>query len=112
MEFIKKPHNKIFIKDILTNFAFWIIIFTNLLFITIPIIIFNIIFIKIKSVFTPGKEWLEMSAIMIIILIIYLIDLEINKISNKINQVIKKNKEDEDRIQELELLLQKYEKKI
>jgi len=74
----------------LTNFALWIIMITNLIIILISIIIFNIIFTKIDSIFTPGKEWLEITAIMVSIFIIYLINLEADRISNKIKIIIEK----------------------
>jgi hypothetical protein len=41
--------------------------------------------------FTPGKEWLEISSIIVTILIIYLINLEAEMITNKI-RFIRKNK--------------------
>ena len=63
---------------------------TNLIIILISIIIFNIIFTKIDSIFTPGKEWLEITAIMVSIFIIYLINLEADRISNKIKIIIEK----------------------
>jgi hypothetical protein len=42
------------------------------------------------KVLTPGKEWLEISAILFTSIIIYLINCEIEKISNKIKIIIKK----------------------
>ena len=72
----------------LTNIALWTIMITNLLAVIIPIIIANIIFTKTKininNVFTPGKEWLEITSILLTINIIYLINLEADRITNKI----------------------------
>jgi uncharacterized membrane protein YwaF len=74
----------------LTNFALWTILITNLSVLLIPIIML------VNLNFTPGKELLEISAIIVTILIIYLINLEAEIITNKIrfirnNQEIKNN---------------------
>ena len=52
----------------LTNFALWTIIITNL-----SVLLITIMMLKNVN-FTPGKELLEISAIIVTILIIYLIN--------------------------------------
>lgn len=68
-----------------TNFALWTIIITNL-----SVLLITIMMLKNVN-FTPGKELLEISAIIVTILIIYLINLEAEMITNKI-RFIRKNK--------------------
>ena len=97
----------------LTNFALWTIMITNLiivlLIVLIPIIIFNIIFTRIDDIFTPGKEWVEITAIIVTIFIIYLINLEADIYSNRIKSFLKKmNQENiikEEKIKELEKII-------
>ena len=62
----------------LTNFALWTILITNLSVLLITIMML------LNLNFTPGKELLEISAIIVTILIIYLINLEAEMITNKI----------------------------
>jgi hypothetical protein len=68
-----------------TNFALWTIILTNL-----SVLLITIMMLKNVN-FTPGQELLEISAIIVTILIIYLINLEAEMITNKI-RFIRKNK--------------------
>jgi hypothetical protein len=68
-----------------TNFALWTIIITNL-----SVLLITIMMLKNVN-FTPGQELLEISAIIVTILIIYLINLEAEMITNKI-RFIRKNK--------------------
>jgi len=97
----------------LTNFALWTIMITNLiivlLIVLIPIIIFNINFTRIDDIFTPGKEWIEITAIIVTIFIIYLINLEADIYSNRIKSFLKKmNQENiikEEKIKELEKII-------
>jgi hypothetical protein len=93
----------------LTNFALWTIMITNLIIVLIPIIIFNIIFTRIDDIFTPGKEWVEITAIIVTIFIIYLINLEADIYSNRIKSFLKKmNQENiikEEKIKELEKII-------
>jgi hypothetical protein len=76
----------------LLNLALWTIMIINFIILLIPIMILNILFIQIEIIFTPGKEWLEFSAILVVIFLIYLINLEADRITNKIkNKKIEKN---------------------
>ena len=76
----------------LLNLALWTIMITNFIILLIPIMILNILFIQIEIIFTTGKEWLEFSAILVVIFLIYLIKLEADRITNKIkNKKIEKN---------------------
>jgi uncharacterized membrane protein YhdT len=68
-----------------TNFALWTIIITNL-----SVLLITIMMLKNVN-FTPGKEWLEISAIIVTILIIYLIKLEADMIAHKI-KLVRNNK--------------------
>jgi hypothetical protein len=112
MIFIIDNENNIYPEDLSKNFALWTILITNLIAVITPIIIFNAILIKIqiikmiKNLFTPGREWFEIGLIMLGILLIYLIILETNRISNKIKFLYKKMNEYQERIKELE---KKYE---
>jgi hypothetical protein len=80
--------------ELTNNFALWVIMFTNLLALLIILLfiyfIIDLISYLLVKVLTPGKEWLEISAILFTSIIIYLINCEIEKISNKIKIIIKK----------------------
>ena len=80
--------------ELTNNFALWVIMFTNMLALLIILLfiyfIIDLISYLLVKVLTPGKEWLEISAILFASIIIYLINCEIEKISNKIKIIIKK----------------------
>lgn len=91
---------------------------TNLLALLISLVIPYIITITIykivRNVLTPGKEWLELSAIFIGILTIYLINEASINLSNKIKLVCEgfneKLRKKDERIKELEKII--HENKI
>ena len=84
----------VFLIDKKNNFALCVIMFTNLLALLIILLviyfIIDLIYYLLVKVLTPGKEWLEISAIIFTSIIIYLINSEVERISNKIKIIIKK----------------------
>ena len=78
----------------------------NLLVLLIIIIVLAKIFSSLINILTPGKEWVELFAIFIGILLIYLINQLADNYSNKINSVFKKmnqeNRNKDIKIKELE----------
>jgi uncharacterized metal-binding protein len=98
-------NNNIFV----TNFALWTILITNTLALVTTIIsvfmLFKLTGINeiIINLLTPGKEWLEISGILLGIMLIYLINMSADIISKDIKNIIKKKDE---RIKALEKILE------
>jgi hypothetical protein len=88
------------------NLALYTIMIMNLLVLLIIIIVLAKIFSSLINILTPGKEWVELFAIFIGILLIYLINQLADNYSNKINSVFKKmnqeNRNKDIKIKELE----------
>ena len=96
------------------NFALWIIMLTNMLALLIALIFPYIISYKLINILTPGKEWVEISVIIVGLLTIYLINKASLNLSNKIKLVIEIFNEEirkkDERIKALEKIL--HENKI
>jgi uncharacterized protein YacL len=91
------------------NLALYTIMVINLLALIIIIIVSAKIFSSLINILTPGKEWVELLAIFIGILLIYLINQLADRYSNKIKSVFKKmnqeNRNKEEKIKELEKII-------